>query len=173
MTNNLKKFNKGFSLVEILIYVGIFSIISIAVITSSVVVISSFSKTRDIRNILETGNVVFERMTREIRQSSGVDISNSVLGSSPGSLQLNSTDESGNPRTVKFIIENGALNLYQNGSLVDNLLGSDVSISNLVFRRIVTTAGEAVKIEMTVVNTNTLNATPRNFNSTIILRGGY
>ncbi len=173
MTNNLKKFNKGFSLVEILIYVGIFSIISIAVITSSVVVISSFSKTRDIRNILETGNVVFERMTREIRQSSGVDTSNSVLGSSPGSLQLNSTDESGNARTVKFIIENGSLNLYQNGALVDNLLGSDVSVSSLIFRRIVTTAGEAVKIEMTVVNTNTQNIIPRNFNSTIILRGGY
>ncbi|MEY2671890.1 MAG: hypothetical protein RL687_307 [Candidatus Parcubacteria bacterium] len=173
MISNLKKLNKGFSLVEILIYVGIFSIISVAVITSSVVVISSFSKTRDIRNILETGNVVFERMTREIRQSSSVDTAVSVLGSNPGILQLNSTDGSGNARTVKFIIENGALNLYQNGVIVDNLLGSDVSVSNLIFRRIITTAGEAVKIEMTVVNTNTPNTIPRNFNSTIILRGGY
>lgn len=173
MKVNHVKMNKGFSLVEILVYVGIFSIISIAVITSSVVVMSSFSKTRDIRNVLETGNIVFERITREIRQSSSVDLANSILSSNPGSLQLNSTDISGNPRTVKFIIENGALNLYQNGTLVDNLLGYDVVVSNLIFRRITTTAGEAVKIEMTVGNLNSRNPTSRNFNDTIILRGGY
>lgn len=167
------KYNKGFTLIEVLIYVGIFSVVSTALITSSIVVISSFHKTRDIRMVLESSTVVFERLTREIRQASSIDIGNSTLGSNPGVLQLNSTNNDGSSRVVKFVMENGVLNLYVNSTLVDNLLGPNTSIQNLIFRRIQTTNGEAVKIEMTMSNNNLTNVISRNFNDTIILRGSY
>lgn len=173
MIKNIEKLNKGFSLVEIVVYIGIFSVISTAIITSSVVVISSFSRTRSTQNMIEASSVVMERLTREIRQGSSVDIGNSVLGSNPGVLQLNSIDSDGNNRVVKFVIENGALNIYQNGTLIDNLLGRNVSVGNLIFRKISTGTGEAVKIELNLNSSNVSSPLSVNFYDTVLMRGGY
>lgn len=170
-TFNKKKLNRGFTIMEVLIYVFILGIISVAIITASLAVMSSFNKTKITRNILESGNNTLERITREIRQSNSVDVANSSLGSNPGVLMLNSTDGAGSPKTIRFIIENGALNIYQNGSLTGNLLNQNVNITNLIFRRISTGEGEAVKIEMTLSNSD--NSIFENFYDTIILRGGY
>lgn len=168
---------KGSSLLETIIYIAIFGIISIAVISSSVVVINSFSNTRVTRNMLESGNTAMERMTREIRQATSIDIANSSLGVNPGYLQLNTVDSLGAARVVKFSVTNGILNLYQGATnpptLTDSLLGQNITVSNLVFRRISIPTGEAVKIEMTLLNNSTKNPLTRNFYDTVILRGGY
>lgn len=167
---NRKKLTSGFTLIEVLIYVAILGIISVAVITASVTIMSSFNKTKVTRNILESGNNSLERMTREVRQAASVDIVNSSLGSHPGVLVLNSTDSVGGPRVVKFVIENGDLNIYQNSVLTGNLLNQNISISNLIFRRISTGEGEALKIEMTLSSNGGVS---EKFYDTVILRGGY
>jgi prepilin-type N-terminal cleavage/methylation domain-containing protein len=163
------KFNRGFTIIEVLIYVVILGIVSIAIISSSMAVNSSFNKTRVTRDLLESGNNSMERMTREIRQANSVDIANSTLGSNPGVLTVNGKDSGGSARVVKFSVLNGALNIYENNSLIDNLLNQNVTVSNLIFRRISTGTGEAVKIEMTLSD----GSVSENFYDTVILRGGY
>lgn len=168
-----KQTNKGYSIVEMLVYLAIFTAVSIFIINSMIVVLGSFATTRTNRDLLESGSIAMERISREIRQSKSVDIVNSTLGSSPGVLQLNSTDSAGNAMTVKFVISSGALNLYENGTSIGNLLGQNVSVSSLIFRRIATTNGEAVKIELTLQDVYSKNNQSQNFYNTIILRGEY
>jgi Tfp pilus assembly protein FimT len=168
-----KQTNKGYSIVEMLVYLAIFTTVSIFIINSMIVVLGSFATTRTNRDLLESGSITMERISREIRQSKSVDIVNSTLGSSPGVLQLNSTDSAGNAMIVKFIVSSGALNLYENGTSIGNLLGQNVSVSSLIFRRIATTNGEAVKIELTLQDTYSKNNQSQNFYNTIILRGEY
>ena len=169
---NIQKKN-GYSIVEILVYLAIFTTMSVIVINYFIVVLGSFHVTRTNRDLLESGAISMERIAREIRQADSVDVANSTLSSSPGVLQLNSTNSSGTPMIIKFSVTNGALNLYENGSLIGNLLGQNVAVTTLMFRRVTTTNGEAVKIELTLQDTESDNNQSENFYNTIILRGGY
>ena len=170
--NNKNK--NGFSLVEVLVYLAIFTVLSILVINSFIVILSSFNTTNANRRILESGTVVMERMTREIRQASSINIANSTMGANPGVLYLNTTDSGNNVIFVKFKKEtNGDLDIYQNSNSGNNLLGSHVTVSSLVFRRITTTESEAVKIEMTITYSEGNITKSENFYNTIILRGSY
>ncbi len=169
---NIQK-NKGYSIAEIIIYLAIFTAISIAVINSFIVIVGSFNTTRTYRDLLESGSVSMERISREIRQAQSVNLANSTFGSNPGVLELNTTDASGNVITISFHISNNALNIYQNGVLVGNLLGQNISANSLIFRHIVTTNGEAIKVELTLQDTNSKTNQSANFYDTIILRGSY
>ncbi len=172
MQNKIKN-KKGFGLIEIIIYIAIFTAISILVINSFIVILSSFNTTNMNRKLLESSSTVMERVSREIRKAKNIDIANSTLGSTPGVLQLNTTDGAGNNATIKFIVASQTLNLYRNNNLIGNLLNQDVSITNLVFRRIQTANGEAVKVEMTLRYSSGHNTKSENFYDTIVLRGGY
>ena len=163
--------NKGYSLIEIVVYLAIFSALSVLVINSFIVILGSFNTTRANRDLLQSGSKTMERLSREIRQAESVDLVNSTLGSSPGVLQLNSRDSAGTAMTVRFAIASGNLNLYENGTLVDNLVTENISPTSLIFRRITTTNGDAVKIELTVQDTS--SSKTENFYNTVILRGTY
>lgn len=165
---------RGYSIVEIIVYLAIFTAISILVINSFIVILSSFNTTNMNRKMLEAGTVTMERMSREIRQAKNVDIVNSFLNINPGVLQLNSTDSGGNSITIKFKSENnGELNLYKNNNLEGNLLGNNLSVTNLIFSRITTTESEAVRVRMTLQYSEGNNTKSENFYDTIVLRGGY
>lgn len=168
-----KSKKNGYSIVEIIVYLAIFTTLSVLVINSFIVVLGSFNNTQTNRDLLESGSAVIERVSREIRQAKSIDVVGSVLASSPGALQLNSTTSSGTTTIMKFSVASGALNLYQDGTLVGNLLGQNVSVTTLIFRRIVTTNGEAVKIELTLEDTRSKSSISANFYNTIILRGAY
>jgi hypothetical protein len=170
--NFLKKRNlvRGYSIIEIIVYLAIFTAISILVINSFLVILSSFNKTNMNRKLLESGSVTMERISRDIRHAASIDIVNSTMGTDPGILQLNMASGG----YMKFKKEtNGELYLYNNSSTGNNLLGQHVSLTNLVFRRIATTESEAVKIEMTLQYSDGNNIKSENFYNTIVLRGGY
>jgi len=172
--NKFFKKEKGFSLVEIIIYLGIFSFISIFTINSLIISMSAFNATHTNHILLESGLSSIDRISREIRQANSIDIGSSYLGSSPGVLQLNTKDSSGISTTIKITKEGSVLNLYSPANtLIAPLLDSDVAIDSLIFTRIDTTAGEAVRVEMTLRDTKSKTIKTENFYNTIILRGSY
>lgn len=166
----MKTINKnGYSLVEILIYLAIFTAVSILVINSFLIILSSSNQTNMNRKILESGTYSMERISREIRQATSIDTVNSTASI----LVLNSHGSNGSAVVVKFSNENGTLKIYQNNISAGNLLGNHLSLTNLIFRRIVTTQGEAVKIEMSLTYSDGKNTKTENFYDTIILRAIY
>jgi hypothetical protein len=174
--NNLKyiKLNKellprGFSIIEIIIYLAIFGALSIFIINSFIVSISSFNNISINHSLAEAGVSSVDRVSREIRQAISVDIFNSTSEV----LQLNSLDDSGNPIVVKIIKEGDLLNLYKNNILVGNILDEDVIVQNLNFRRIDTTYGEAIKFEISVFANRGKQNKTANFYNSIVLRGSY
>jgi Tfp pilus assembly protein PilW len=170
MRNKIKKI-RAFSLVETIIYLAIFTMVSILVINSFITVMSSFATTRSNRSLLEAGISSMERMSREIRQASSIDLANSNLGL--GTLQLNSIDINDNLTTIKFKKENSTLNIYQAGTLSGSLVDQNIVVDSLIFRRIATAHGEAIKIEMILSDARSKINKTESFYNTIILRGGY
>jgi len=168
MITRNKNTKRGSSIIEIMIYLAIFTALSILVINSFIVILSSFNVTNMNRSLLESGTTSMEKITREIRQAENIDAS-----STDASLVLNSRDISGALVSTKFINEDGKLNLYKGGELEGGLLDDNILITNLSFKRITTTESQAVKIEMTLEYSLGKETKSENFYNTIILRGGY
>lgn len=173
---NLNK-KKGFSLIEIIIYLAIFSIISIVVINSFIVTLSAFQVTKTNRNLQESGSTVMERISREIRQAK---IVNGIAGSPSHVLSLTGDDSLGNDRTIQFKGETGSLggviNFYEGvggSTLTGNLLSPNIVVTNLIFNRLVTPKGDAVKIEMTLEDIKSKDHKTAKFYNTVLLRGAY
>src|SRR3989339_608933 len=137
--------NKGIGIIEIIIYLSIFTIVSVVVVNSFIVILASFSNTR-----------------------SNQDMINSVFNSNSGVLRLNNVDGT----SYIQIEKNGnALELYSNGVLVGNLLSQNIYLNKLIFNRISTPNSEAVKIEMELQDSRSKTGKTETLYNTIILRG--
>ena len=162
-----KNFKSGYSIIEIIVYLAIFTAISVLVINSFIVILSSFNTTNMNRKLLEAGSVSMERLSREIRQAQSINANTTATA-----LILNSPSE-----VVKFIgdTNTGELNLYKDDNInpEGNIIGQNISLTNLIFRPIVTTESQAVKIEMTLLYSEKNRTKSENFYDTIILRGSY
>jgi type II secretory pathway component PulJ len=165
-----RKYIFGFSIIEVIIYLAIFTTVSVLVINSFIVILSAFNVTNMNRRLLESGSVAMERITREIRQSESISAESNL-----STLILNSFDSSGDSMVVKFKYENGNISLYKNNNTEKegSLIGGNVSVTNLTFKNITTAQSHAVRIEMTLLYSDNKNTKSENFYDTIGLRGGY
>ncbi len=161
-------YSKGYSVVELVIYITLFVLISVVVIQSLIYVMKTYASARSFRTLQQNGELVMERLTREIRQSDSVSIGGSVFGSSPGTLTVSGTDSGGAPYTDVFSVVNGVSQLSVNGS-VSNLSSGEVTVSNLTFWNVATTGSEAIKIKLTLTTTN-IPVITKSFYTTVVLR---
>ncbi|MCC6323275.1 hypothetical protein IT400_00605 [Candidatus Nomurabacteria bacterium] len=162
---NLKS---GYSIIEIIIYVAVFAIISIIVANAFVVLLSFFNQSRTNHDLLQNGNTALERMSHEIRIASAVK-GTSVFNTSPGTLELDSLDSGGTAQVIKFSVSNGALNISKDGTVIDNLLGDNIKVTSLIFRNVDTTNSKVVKIEMTLQDSRDKTASNENFYNIVVL----
>lgn len=165
-----KSLKRGVSIIEIIIYLALFTAISIVVINSFIIVISTFSTIRVNHDLINAGSNSMERISREIRQAKNIDIINSTFDSNSSILKLNDRDG------ISYVVidkDGNGLRISKNGITIGNLLADNVTLNKLIFTRISTSNTEGVKIEMEVEDTNSKTERIEKFYNTIILRGGY
>lgn len=162
----LPNLKSGYSIVELIIYVAVFAVLTVVIANAFIVLVSFFSQTRTNHDLLDNGNTAMERISYEIRNSTSV-LGTSVLGTSPGVLELDSVDDSNNPRVVRFEMSNGALNLSYDGNLVGNILGPNMVINSLIFTSAQTDNGDVVKIEMILQDTRDETLRVENFSNIV------
>lgn len=169
-----KSFTKrGFSLVEMLIYIFILTII-LAVVTNSIYSLSkSYRSIRSADTLESSAMSSLDRIVREIHDATSVDSTLSTLGTSPGVLMLNTTDDLGATTTVKFSVSSQAIRVAEAGVDVGPLTDSSTRVTSLIFRLITTSQSKAVKVEMTIESGTSTSYKTKNFYSTAVLRGSY
>ena len=96
------KKQKGFILVETIVYVILLGILCFTTVEILITMSRSYGRLRVSQNINHSAVVTLERLTREIRAGDSIDMGASTLNATSGVLMLNGTDDSGNPRTVEF-----------------------------------------------------------------------
>ena len=161
---------KGFSIIEVVIYLAIFTSLSIVVINSFLIVLSTFSTIRSNHDLLDSGSIAMDRISHEVRQSKSIDTGKSLFDTNSGVLHLNSVNEGS--YTEFSIVENN-LNLLKDDESIGDLLAKNIIINKLIFRHIITTNSEAVKIEIELQDTRSKTLRKENFYNTIVLRGAY
>lgn len=166
MKNIKQKTNFGYSLVELIFYIALFSIIFIAVINALMVMTKGYKETAIQADLIQSSSIM-ERISREVRQS------NNIFSISTGDLKLNTKDELGNNKTIRFVRSGTNIVLYEDDVLVGNLNTPNIRVTDLSFTQINTTMGQAIKISISVESVRDLTARNESFYSTVVLRGGY
>ena len=162
--DNTKK-NRGFSLVEMLVYLGIMVVITVTLVQSFIVVLKSNRVSFADSVLRSSGYLIMENIIREVRSSKDIG------QCSPGVIQLIQDNN-----IVSFSIINNLLKLSEgNPTLVDkgflNSKGTEVVL--LSCNQINTGKSKAIKIKL-ILNTE-IGGQAKNelFYSTVVLRGSY
>lgn len=157
--------NQGYTLIEMVFYTGIFSVLILAIISSFVTITRVFRQSSIQTDLFESFSVLV-RMSGEIRQAYDIASLN------PTSLTLNTQDEAGANITISFALSGESVTLSKNGSPVGNLNSPNLQITDLSFSQITTAENKAVKISLTTKSAKDASRT-ENFYNTVVLRGGY
>lgn len=156
----------GYAILEIIFYIAIFSILSVAVIDSLIIMTKSFKETTIKGELAQSASIV-EKISREIKQSYGI---NSL---STTDLVLNTMDSVGASKTVRFVLSDTDIQFYDNGTLVGNLNTNNIDITNLSFSEITTAKGKAVRLSLSLRSNHDTLGRVENFYNTVVLRGSY
>ena len=170
--SHVKCNQRGFTLVEMIIYVAFFTMLSVLAINATIMVMKSFYTLRINQSISQSATTALERMSREIRNAYNIDTANSTLGTSPGRLTLLTKDALGALTAVEFYTTAGnQINMKVGGVDQGSLMTKTVTVTNLVFRSITTANSKAVKIEMTLTDYRSGISKTVKYYDTIVLRG--
>lgn len=173
--SKFKFYTAGFTLVEMVIYIAILSVIVVLVISSVLAMsksLSSINTSRKINNFAETS---LERLVREIRFAGSVDTLGSTFGVNPGILKLNTIDPaSESPTTVEFYIDGTDLMIKEGAGVAEDITPSSLSITNLIFYDIVVPGiSESIKIEIEVNGESLFGNKVEKFYNTAVLKRSY
>lgn len=168
----LKK-NKGFTLIEMIIYATVLGFMVSVSINSTFAMLRAFGNIRVSHDVNNSALVSLERMVSEIRIATGIDGAQSTFSANPGVLFLDTLDSGGSPATIEFYVEGGSLKVKQDGVAQGVLTSQNVVIDNLVFYSASNSNSEAVKIELQLTGTRGNISKTRKFYGTAVLRGTY
>ena len=147
---------QGVTLLEMLVYITLVSILVLAFVGFALDVIGTAQKARVKQEVQQNARFAMARMIYEIRSANGLNTGSSTFGSHPGVLSLATSTPVTNP-TV-FDVSNGRLRIKQGASAAQDLTSSKLTVSNLVFtNRSVSGRTSNVKIELTIEHPNPEN----------------
>jgi Tfp pilus assembly protein PilW len=161
--------NRGFSLIEMLEYVSILSIIFLVIVNTSISFTGSYHTLSALRAADHAGIDALESITRAVRSAG------SVTGTG-AALSLSQTS-SGVSTTTQFYLQGGTIDVavrvngVLNTTISGPLTASDASVTSLTFTQLATSTASAVKIDMTVQAASGPVLKSKVFHSTVILRG--
>lgn len=164
---------RGFSLVEMLLYIALLSLSLLVVLQTLIMMVRAYGNLRATQHIEKDAGFGMERIVREVRDASDITDGESVFDTYPGELFLVTSTVGGTSRTVEFYLENGRLMLKEDGVVSGALTGTKSTVTNLVFRKIATIRSKGVKIEMTVESGSGRTEKSQDFFSTAVLRDSY
>ncbi len=167
MKNYFKKYNKGYSLIEIIFYISIFVVLSLVVINALIVMTKAFRENSIQADIVSSSSIM-ERISREIKQANTATVNTS---SDLTLMVPNEVDALVRP--VRLMLSGGNIELYDNSVLIDNLNSKDVTVTGLTFSGVLTTSSAAVRINLSVSSVHDPLGRVYDFQNTIVLRGSY
>lgn len=164
---------KGFSLVEMLVYVALLSLISLTVIEGVLSITRMSSQFVIARDINNSGRIAMEQMVRKIRFANNVDVAQSIFNNADGKIQFSALDELGNPEVVEFYIDSGKVKMEVDDVGVGYITSKNVVIDELTFFYVANAETESVKIILGITGQKGIQQKSVVFYNTVLLRGGY
>lgn len=158
----------GYSLLELVIYIALFALLSLVLIRSLFTVMKTYKTASQYRTLQNNGEIVMERITRETRL--GNLITTSACPTNSNSVTITSKDDSGNSKTVSFALTSDQLKLTDQDGNTAALSNTRVSVQTANFCSFSTPVGTGLKVFISLTTTSTPSI-QANFYSTVLIRG--
>jgi len=143
--------NKGFTLIETLIYIAIIGGILASFVTYSITISNSRNKTYAVQEVQANLRIALQLISQQIRSANGVNVSSSIFAIDPGVLSLSMSSSTINPTVINLNQDDGVLQIVQGNDEPVYIISSKVKATNLVFTNL-TASGtrENIGIDLTV-----------------------
>jgi type II secretory pathway pseudopilin PulG len=163
---------KGFTLIELLLYVSGLIILGTILITMLVQFYSIYKEIVAAPRTDRTGLLLTDRITKEIRSASSINMVESQFNNTNGVLEINSITD-GTSTKKKFFVENGIAKYQEDSENPMNLSSDDFTVSNFNFYYVDTPVSEGVRFTLELAY-KVENATQtKSYTGFAILRESY
>ncbi len=139
---------RGLSIIETVVYVALFSILSVVLVSSLMRITRAFNEFRIDRDINDSSIASMERITREIKNARSINLSGSSFATSSSKILLNTTDAVGTAMTVEFSVASGTLRVKENGVDKGALNSAKTTVDAFVLYLVNNSNSATVKIEL-------------------------
>lgn len=139
---------KGFTLIEIIIYIGILSLVVVSLFTFSTSISSVRAHTYVSQEVNANMRTALQLIQQKIRSASGVNIGSSVLTTHPGVLSLAMSDPSKNPTVIDSI--SGRIRITEGSGIPVFITSRDSNVSSLVFSLVPSGTHETIWTEIKI-----------------------
>ncbi len=167
------KYQKGNTLPEMVVYVGILSVLLLLIIQSAFAVSQTSKRSRSYLDINSAAVSAFSRFSRDIRRATSIDTVQSTLGASSGKLVLNLRELDGTINTLTFYLSDSQVKIRENSVEMGDITQKNMNVSNLTFRKFEAGTTTAIRVEMTLAPDASTTVPALNFYGTYVLRGSY
>lgn len=153
----IAKNKRGVTLIEMLVYIGLVSILVLTFVSFALDVVGTSQKTRVKQEIQQNARFAMARMIHEIRSAGDLNVGSSTFESHPGVLSLATSNPAANP-TV-FDLNSGVLRITRGAGGAQALTTDRFIVSNLVFKnRSVGNRVKVISVELTLEHPNPENS---------------
>lgn len=168
--NKTNHTSKGFSILEMVVYIAILVLMLGVIMNVTVSVVRSHRAIKASKNVENSAIISLERITREVRQADSINILSSTFNSSPGRLVLDGVDINDNPRTVEFYLDSNAIFLKENGVNLGPLSQPEARVESLIFSLYSDYDSMGVRIEAIIESGTSTYYRSNNFYSSATIR---
>jgi prepilin-type N-terminal cleavage/methylation domain-containing protein len=162
---------KGFTLIELIIYMGLLSIFVTGAVMFSIDVMSSRGKAEASNAVEQNARVILQRIRYEIQNASSI---NSVSASQ---ISLTTANAATNPTIISYA--NGGVTIQQGSTTPIKLSSNQIRISSMIFSTVSSADNNSKNIQINLtVNQQTPNASQSysastTMNTTVELRSNF
>ncbi len=168
---NKPKFNQGFSLVELLVYIASMTVVLLAlayVLSSTFGVYAAMASSSRADRAAGT---LMQVLATEMRSGATIDQANSVFNSAQGQLTIDAFDGVNETEKV-FSLASGRVVFSADGA--DTFMTpEDIQVSKFLFTQLVTPISYAVRYEMDLTFVVDGEAVTKTYPGLVVLRSSY
>jgi len=173
----MRNYKCGFTLLEVIVYVGILSFITTFVIGGVINISDRVVDVRVSRNLNRNAYVAMERILRDIRDSLAIDegvVEPEYQGQVSEALALVNRNKEGQITTTKFFAnEQGNLFVQVGDNAPKELLTSDVEVKDLSFTKLSTAHSNTIRVYLRVGDKQDRITDSKEHFGASVLRGSY
>lgn len=166
----------GFSLIEAVMFIAVFVLVTTLMTELLVSQLVAWGEVRSERAAVDGAVNLLDRINHEIQLAQSVNVSNSVFGTSPGSLEFVTfvTPTSSVTTTVDITLTDSQVRVGRQGQSIESLNAtSTLRVTELVFHHLATSTSEGIRTELSVEAGKGRFVSDKTIRTFVILRGGY
>lgn len=145
----IKKYQKGFSTIELLMYSAGMLIVLSAIIYMLFQMYTVYEHLITKPRVDRVGVAIIDRITKDIRSGDSIDLAQSQFGVTTGNLTIN-TLETETSVIKKFNYAEGRVTYQESGGDINFLTPEDISVSRLYFTQATSSVSHAVRVELDI-----------------------